>query len=142
MPAQPTAQSGRTLLLKVQNATTSLFETVGGLRSHNIDLVQELVDVTHNESSGRWRELIGDVGLRRATISGTGLFRGAASDARVRGLFFDGAIAAWQIVLPDEGTLEGPFLVASLDYMARHEDAITFEMTLESAGALAFTALS
>ncbi|MEM6711470.1 MAG: phage major tail protein, TP901-1 family [Pseudomonadota bacterium] len=137
-----TAQSGRTLLLKVQNTTTSLFETVGGLRTHGIDLVQELVDTTHNESAGRWRELIGDAGLRRATITGTGLFRNAASDARVRGLFFDGALATWQIILPQEGTFEGPFLVAALDYAARHDDAVTFEMTLESAGALTFTALA
>lgn len=140
MAATSTAKAGRTLLLKVENPTTNGFETVGGLREQSLDLVQDLVDVTHNQSTGRWRELIGDAGLRHGKISGSGLFRDAASDARVRGLFFDGAVANWQVVIPDFGTIEGPFLVTALDYAGRHDEAITFEMVLESAGALAFQA--
>jgi TP901-1 family phage major tail protein len=135
-----TAQSGRNLLLKVHNTQTDQFDTVGGLRARGIGLAQELVNVTHGESEGRWRELIGDAGLRHGKISGSGLFRDAASDARVRGLFFDGAVTIWQVVIPDFGTIEGPFLVTALDYAGRHDEAITFEMVLESAGALTFEA--
>lgn len=135
-----TAQSGRNLLLKVHNAQTDQFDTVGGLRARAIGLAQELVNVTHGQSEGRWRELIGDAGLRHGKISGSGLFRDAASDARVRGLFFDGAVSAWQVLIPEFGTIEGPFLVTALDYAGRHDDAITFEMVLESAGALSFEA--
>lgn len=135
-----TAQSGRNLLLKIYNSQTDQFDTVGGLRARAIGLAQELVNVTHGESEGRWRELIGDAGLRHGKISGSGLFRDAASDARVRGLFFDGAVTIWKVVIPDFGTIEGPFLVTALDYAGRHDDAITFEMVLESAGALSFEA--
>lgn len=133
-----TAQSGRKLLLKVKNPATDLYETVGGLRARSLDLMQDMVDVTHGQSDGRWRELLGDAGLRHGKISGQGLFRNAASDATVRALFFDGKVTDWQIVVPDFGTIEGPFLVTMLDYAGRHDEAITFEMTLESAGALTF----
>ena len=135
-----TAQSGRNLLLKIYNSQTDTFDTVGGLRARAIALAQELVNVTHGESEGRWRELIGDAGLRHGRISGSGLFRDAASDARVRGLFFDGAVTRWQVIIPEFGTIEGPFLVTALDYAGRHDEAITFEMVLESAGALTFAA--
>lgn len=133
-----TAQSGRKLLLKVKNPATDLYETVGGLRARSLDLMQDMVDVTHGQSDGRWRELLGDAGLRHGKISGQGLFRNAASDATVRTLFFDGQVTDWQIVVPDFGTIEGPFLVTTLDYAGRYDEAITFEMTLESAGALTF----
>lgn len=133
-----TAHSGRNLLLKVKNPATQAFETVGGLRARSLDLVQDLVDVTHGQSDGRWRELLGDAGLRHGKISGQGLFRSETSDETVRTLFFDGVVADWQIVVPEFGTIEGPFLVTMLDYAGRHDEAITFEMVLESAGALTF----
>lgn len=137
-----TAQSGRNLLLKVKNPATDTFETVGGLRARSLDLMQDMVDVTHGQSDGRWRELLGDAGLRHGKISGQGLFRNETSDETVRTLFFDGAVANWQIMVPDFGTIEGPFLVTVLDYAGRHDEAITFEMTLESAGALNFAELA
>ncbi|MEM6382504.1 MAG: phage major tail protein, TP901-1 family [Pseudomonadota bacterium] len=135
------AHAGRTLLLKVDATGSQSFQTIGGLRARTLDLSQDLVDVTHGDSTGRWRELLGDAGLRRGRISGQGLFRDVASDELVRGLFFDGVVAPWQVVIPDFGTIEGPFLVSTLDYEGRHDDAITFSMVLESAGALTFTAL-
>ena len=133
-----TAHAGRTLLLKV--FTSGAFHTVGGLRARSLELAQDLVDVTHGESAGRWRELLGDAGARRGWIEGQGLFRDAASDDMVRALFFDGSVTDWQVVVPEFGTIEGPFLVTELDYAGRHDDAITFSLVLESAGALTFAA--
>ncbi|MBV6658315.1 MAG: phage major tail protein, TP901-1 family [Devosiaceae bacterium] len=137
-----TAHSGRTLLLKVDAASAGTFQTVGGLRVQGLELSQDLVDVTHGESTGRWRELLGDAGLRRGRVSGSGLFRDSASDELVRQLFFDGVVAPWQLIVPSFGTIEGPFVVSALDYEGRHDDAITFALTLESAGPLTFAALA
>ncbi|MCA3661383.1 MAG: phage major tail protein, TP901-1 family, partial [Methylobacterium sp.] len=55
--------------------------------------------------------------------------------------FFDGAIRNWKIVLPDFGEITGPFQITSLDYRGEHAAEMTFEMAMESAGALTFTAL-
>lgn len=73
-------------------------------------------------------------------VSGAGVFKDAPSDAAVRRLFFEALIRPWQIVLPDFGTLEGPFQLVSLDYAGDHEGEISWDMGLESAGAIAFTA--
>ena len=56
-------------------------------------------------------------------------------------MFFDGAIEAFQVIVPDFGRIEGPFQITTLEYRGDHAAEVTFDMTFESAGALAFTAL-
>ena len=134
------AQKGKDLLLKLDDGSGS-FATVGGLRTQRLALNADAVDVTHQESSGRWRELLAGAGVRRASIAGTGIFKDAASDALVRQVFFDGEIRSWQVVVPSFGIVEGAFQISSLDYRGEHAGEVTFELALESAGELTFTAI-
>jgi TP901-1 family phage major tail protein len=134
------AQRGKDLLLRVET-TPGQFTTIGGLRARQIAFNAESVDVTHADSAGRWRELLAGAGVRRASITGAGVFRDEASDALARQIFFDGEIRDWQIVIPDFGRIQGRFQITTLEYRGEHDREVTFEMALESAGALAFTAL-
>jgi len=77
----------------------------------------------------RWRWF--DPHLR---ITGSGIFKDQASDAAIRSAFFAGAIRDWQAVVPDFGTVEGPFQITSLEYTGAHDGEATFEIALESAG--------
>lgn len=134
------AQKGKDLLLKAADAGGA-FVTVAGLRARQIAFNAETVDVTHAESAGRWRELLAGAGARRASISGAGVFKDEASDALLRQIFFDGVIRDWQVIVPDFGTITGPFQITSLEYRGDHAAEVTFELSLDSAGALAFTVL-
>jgi TP901-1 family phage major tail protein len=133
------AQKGRDLLLKVDNGAS--FTTVAGLRSKRLSFNAQLVDVTDGDSAGRWRELLGGAGVQRAAVSGTGIFKDQTSDTLVRSLFFAGTIVDWQLVIPDFGTVSGPFQIAALEYSGAHDGEVVFEIALESAGQLAFEAL-
>ena len=133
------AQKGRDLLVKIN--TGAGYVTVAGLRSRRIAFNAELVDITHAESVDRWRELLAGAGVRRASVSGRGLFRDGASDAMVRQAFFDGATPNCQIVVPDFGTIQGAFQIAALEFSGEHNGEVIFDIALESAGALSFTAL-
>ena len=135
------AQKGKDLLLKLDFEQNGSFETVAGMRSRRIAFNAEAVDVTNADSAGRWRELLEGAGVRRAGISGSRIFKDAASDASVRELFFDGAIRTWAVVMPDFGTVAGPFQVTGLEYAGEHDGEVAYEIALESAGALAFAAL-
>lgn len=135
------AQRGKDLLLKLDETDTGAFVTVAGLRTRRIAFSEETVDVTTADSTDRWRELLAGAGVRRAHVSGSGVFRDAASDAAVRSVFFAGALKTWQIVLPDFGVIEGVFLVGALEFSGAHDGELTFDLTLESAGVLTFTAL-
>jgi TP901-1 family phage major tail protein len=135
-----TAQKGKDLLLKLDTNGAGDFATVAGLRSRQIAFNAESVDVTDAESAGRWRELLAGAGVKRAAVTGSGIFKDAASDASVREIFFDGAIRDWQMVVPDFGTLSGPFQVTALQYSGEHNGEVAYELALESAGAVAFAA--
>lgn len=132
------AQRGKDLLLKVDDGATGLV-TIGGLRARQIAFNAQTVDVTHADSAGRWRELLAGAGVRRASISGAGIFRDEASDLRLRAIFFAGEIRQWQVVIPDFGAVSGPFQIASLEYRGEHDGEVTFDLALESAGLLTFT---
>lgn len=134
------AQKGKDLLLKLDFNEDTVFETVAGMRSRRIAFNAEAIDVTNADSAGRWRELLEGAGVRRAAISGSGIFKDAASDASVRALFFDGAIRAWQVIIPDFGTISGPFQVTGLEYAGEHDGEVSYEMALESAGEISFAA--
>ncbi len=134
------AQKGKDLLLKIDGAGTGTFTTVAGLRSRALAFNAETVDVTHQESAGQWRELLAGAGIRNARITAAGIFKDAASDEMLRLAFFDGAIKSYQIVIPDFGTVTGPFQITSLELTGRHDNEVAFEIALESAGQLSFTA--
>ncbi|TXN33857.1 phage major tail protein, TP901-1 family [Methylobacterium sp. WL30] len=135
-----TAQKGKDLLVRAGNGAGG-FVAVAGLRARQIAFNAEAIDVTNADSAGRWRELLAGAGARRAAISGSGVFRDEASDLRLRQVFFDGVIETFQVVVPAFGTLEGPFQITALEYRGDHAGEVTFDMSLESAGAIAFTAL-
>jgi TP901-1 family phage major tail protein len=133
------AQKGKDLLVKIDGGAG--FVTVAGLRSRKLAFNAEIVDVTHAESVNRWRELLAGAGVKRASISGRGLFKDASSDALVRQSLFDGAVNSTQVIVPDFGTIEGLFQITSLEFSGEHNGEVTFDVSLESAGALTFTAM-
>ena len=135
-----TAQKGKDLLLKVDSDGGGTFVTVAGLRARTLAFNAATVDATDQESDGRWRELLEGAGLKTARVSGSGIFKDAASDETLRQYFFAGTVRDWQVIVPDFGTVEGPFQIASLEYGGRHDGEVSFELGLESAGALAFSA--
>ena len=134
-------QAGKDLLIKLDLTGAGAFESIAGLRATRISFNAETVDVTSLESQGGWRELLGGAGVRSAAISGSGVFRDAATDERARQIFFDGEAPDFQVIIPDFGIVQGPFMIASIDYAGSHNGEATYELSLASAGALSFTAL-
>ncbi|WP_395630590.1 phage major tail protein, TP901-1 family [Aquidulcibacter sp.] len=135
-------QAGRDVLLKISDgATTPNFVTIAGLRAKTIALSAKSVDATSADSPNAWRELLAGAGLKEASVSGSGVFKDAASDALVRTSFFSQDRRIWRLIIPDFGTLEGPFQIAALEYGGAHDGEATFSMTLTSAGELGFLAL-
>ena len=135
-----TAQNGKDLLIKIDMTGGGVFETVAGLRATRISFNAASIDVTSLESAGGWRELLGGAGVRTAQISGSGIFKDAATDERVRQIFFDGTVPDFQVIVPDFGTIEGPFQLTSIDYAGTYDGEATYEIAMASAGAVGFTA--
>lgn len=135
------AQKGKDLLIKLDLDGTGAFQTIAGLRASRITFNAETVDVTSLESTGGWRELLGGVGVRSASISGSGVFRDADTDERARAIFFDGEVPDFQVIIPDFGIVQGPFQLTSIEYAGSHDGEASYELSMASAGALIFTAI-
>ncbi len=135
------AQAGKDLLIKLDMTGAGSFQTIAGLRATRLNFNAETVDVTTLESTGGWRELLGGAGVRSASLSGSGIFKDAATDERARAIFFNGQTPAFRVIVPDFGTIEGPFQITSLEYAGNHDGEATFDLSMASAGAITFTAL-
>ncbi len=132
-----TAQKGKDLLVKIADGAG--YTTVAGLRTRRLAFNAESVDITHAESANRWRELLDGAGVKRASVSGRGLFKDASTDALMRQTFFDGAIKTYQIVIPDFGTVQGAFQITNLEFAGEHNGEVTYDVAFESAGEMTFT---
>lgn len=135
-------QNGKDLLIKIDVNGTGLYETLAGLRATRVNFNAETVDVTNLSSAGGWRELLTGAGVKTAALSGSGVFRDEATDERARQIFFDGEIPNFQVIIPDFGTVEGPFQISAIEYAGTHDGEATYELSMASAGALTFSAAS
>ena len=135
------AQNGKDLLIKLDMTDTGVFETIAGLRATRLSFNAESVDVTSLESTGGWRELLGGAGVKSASIPGSGVFKDASTDERARQIFFDNEVPNFQVIVPDFGVVEGPFMITSIEYAGSHNGEATYELSMASAGELTFTAL-
>jgi len=134
-------QKGRDMLIRIADGTGG-YETLAGIRTTRFQVAASRVDATSAESGEAWRELLGGAGVKSARVTGSGVFKDAASDARMRAIFFAGETAHWQLVVPGLGTLGGPFQIAELSWSGSHDGEAGFAVTLESAGQIDFTEAS
>jgi len=134
------AQNGKDLLLKMDLTGSGDFQTIAGLRATRLSFNAQTVDATSLESQG-WRELLAGAGVRSASVSGSGIFRDEATDAKAREAFFNGEAPICQVIIPDFGTIEGAFQITGLEYSGNYDGEASYELALASAGALSFAAL-
>ena len=133
------AQKGKDLLIKIGDGSDpETFATVAGLRATTLAFNAQTVDITNADSANAWRELL-DGGVKSATLSGNGVFKDAASDEALRAAFFTQTLPNFQIVIPNFGTVAGPFKITSLQYDGPYDGEVKISLSLASAGALTFT---
>ena len=135
------AQKGSDLLIKISDDNSpAVFTTLAGLRTKTLAFNAESVDVTNSDSLNKWRELLAGAGIKSASLSGAGVFKDDAVDGTARTEFFNQVILDYQVVIPGFGTIEGPFQMTQLQYAGEHNGEVTYDIALESAGPIAFTA--
>ena len=139
------AQKGKSLLLKIgadSSATpaSDTYTTIGGLRSTSISMNDEQVDITNKDSSND-RTLLAGAGVKSVSISGSGVFTDSASESTLRTAYGASDFHNFQIIIPDFGEYEGEFQVSSLEYAGEYNGEVTYSVTLESSGSVAFTSV-
>ena len=137
-------QLGRALLVKIGDGEASeTFSNLCGLNSKSLTINNSSIDVTTPDCTSPegalWTQTL--AGLKNVSASGDGFFEDSTAEARMNtvAMSADNAVNM-QIVVPDFGTYAGAFRISSLEYGGETEGGVTYSLSLESNGAVAFTA--
>ncbi|MBN8830025.1 MAG: phage major tail protein, TP901-1 family [Sphingomonadales bacterium] len=129
-------EKGSAFLLKIGNGSTPVsYVTVAGLRTTQISVNGEAVNVTSKDSGG-WRQLLPGAGVRSVSVSGAGIFTGSTAEVRLRDNALGGGIDDYELSFESGEKLRGKFLVTRLDYAGDYNGERTYTLSLESSGAV------
>lgn len=127
-------EKGSAFLLKIGNGQDPVsYQTVAGLRTTQMSVNGEAVNIT-NKDSGGWRELLSGAGVRSVSVSAAGIFTGSAAEARLRGHALAGTLDEYRLTFEGGEMLEGAFLVTRLDYAGDYNGERNYTLNLESSG--------
>jgi TP901-1 family phage major tail protein len=128
------AEKGSAFLLKVgDGASPPAFSTVAGMRTTQLSINGEPVNVT-NKDSGGWRELLSGAGVRSVSVAGSGIFTGSAAENRIKSSALSGLVDDYELSFESGERMQGRFLVSRLDYSGDYNGERTYALNLESAG--------
>ena len=128
------AEKGSAFLLKVgDGAASPVYTTVAGLRTTQLSVNGEAVNVTSKDSGG-WRELLSGAGTRSVSVAGSGIFTGSAAEARVKTNALAGLLDDYELSFESGERMRGRFLVTRLDYAGDYNGERTYTLALESSG--------
>ena len=131
------AEKGSAFLLKVGNGgEPPLFSTVAGMRTTQMSVNGEAVNVTSKDSGG-WRELLSGAGVRSVSVAASGIFTGSAAEARLKANALGGALDEYELSFESGERMRGRFLVTRLDYAGDYNGERTYALALESSGEVA-----
>ena len=137
-------QLGRALLVKIGDGEASeTFANLCGLNSKSITINNSSIDVTTPDCTtpegALWTQTL--AGLKNVSVSGDGYFEDSVTEARMNTVAMSADNACnFQIVVPDFGTYAGSFRISSLEFGGESEGGVTYSLSLESNGAVTFTA--
>ncbi len=130
------AEKGSAFLLKVGNgAEPPVFATVAGMRTTQMSVNGEAVNVTSKDSGG-WRELLSGAGVRSVSVAASGIFTGSAAEVRVKTNALAGQVDDYELSFESGERLRGRFLVTRLDYSGDYNGERNYALSLESSGAV------
>ena len=135
-------QPGRALLVKIDDGAGTL-NNLCGLNSKSLTLNNSSIDVTTPDCTSPEGALYTETlaGLKNVAVSGDGFFEDSTAEARMNTVAMaNDNKTDFEIVVPDFGTYAGAFRIASLEFGGETEGGVTCSVSLESTGAVTFTA--
>jgi TP901-1 family phage major tail protein len=137
-------QLGRALLVKIGDGEASeAFSNLCGLNSKSLTINNSSIDVTTPDCAAPegalWTQTL--AGVKNVAASGDGFFEDSTAEARMNtvAMSADNSVNM-QITVPDFGTYAGAFRISSLEFGGETEGGVTYSLSLESNGAVTFTA--
>lgn len=128
------AQKGSGFLLAKGATNLAAFKT------KSLSINSDVVDVTTIDDTNRYRQLLAAAAIKHMTLSGSGIIKDTAAN---QALFTDvlaQTVDTYTVTIPGVGTFAGSWTISQLSAAGEYAGEMTFDITLESAGDITFTA--
>jgi len=136
-----TAIDAKLLTLAIgDGAVSESFTEIGGLRNYRIALRNRPANFHHLSLAHAWEEAMEGSGRQQITLSGEGIFTDTNSEETLREQAFANSAKNYHISLGNGDVLSGAFCVTQYDRSANMDGGIEYQLTLQSAGEVTFTA--
>jgi TP901-1 family phage major tail protein len=133
------ARIGRNFLLADGTGTGAV--ALAAMRSTSFTVQGAAVDVTDKSSTGGFRELLGSAGVVSVSISARGLMSGSTQTQSLLTRTLNRSLDHYRLSFDNGDVLEGPFQIVQFEAAGNYNDEQTYQLALESAGSLSFTAI-
>lgn len=131
---------GSTFVLK--KGTASGGPQIAAGRSLSLSFAGETVDVTTVDDTNRWRQLIAATGIKSATVTLSGKAKDVATALALMTDFSAQTVDAYGIVIGTLATVDGNWMITSLEFTGEYNNTVDFSATLESAGDLTIASVA
>jgi TP901-1 family phage major tail protein len=131
------AQAGIKFLLKVGKKDADPI-TIAGMRATQMNLNNELVDITNKDSEGA-RTLLEGAGMQALAIKASGIFTNSDVEESIRDKAFNRQHDDYCLFFPNGDVLEGQFFITRYDRSGDYNGEETYNISLESSGKLIYS---
>jgi predicted secreted protein len=134
---------GSNFLLQKETAHGGgVYATIAGFQANQLSINNAPVDVTA-KGNIPW-QLLKEYGIRKVTISGSGIW---SNDTYARACLTDimtagQAIRNFKLISDDGLVMSGNFFIMQFSLDGAHNDAVKFNISLDSSGTITYTAPS
>jgi TP901-1 family phage major tail protein len=129
---------GKDLLLQMGNgASPEVFTTIGAMKSNSLTINNEKVDVTTKDDMA-WQALLA-CGVRSMAVTASGPISSDVVQKALELAANTSPIKNFKIVTGRLDVYQGSFLIGSFARSGEHNGAEQWTLSLDSAGAIAYT---
>lgn len=134
------ANSGKSFLVRLKdNSASPAFFAVAGMRTKQLDINNEIVDITNSDSVLQFREILDGNGVASMSASGSGVLNDKVTHGEIVEAAIDRTLRDGEITVPGLGKFTGKFRVSKYSGKGEYNGAVMFDLSLESSGVITFT---
>lgn len=124
----------------LEKGAASPYTAIGGFRTKTLTINSETVDVTSEDDTNRWRQLLAASGVKNMSLSGSGVVKDTAAQQALVTDAVAQTVDSYLVTAPGIGTFAGTFQLTSFESSGEYNGEQQFSITLESGGDITYAA--
>ena len=128
--------------IAIKKGTSSAGTLIAAGRTKRLEINSELVDITSDDNTNRWRAGIAAAGIKTMSVTLSGVLKDSATHMALLTDVNAQTIDAYGVVVGTLATFDGNFQITSVSMSGEYNGEMQFDVTLESAGDITIAAVT